>query len=471
MQPYKAIGPDGIHPHVLNEVPAFAKPLYILFKQSMDTGSLPSDWTDANICAIHKKKSRTDPNNYRPVSLTSHVIKTFERIILYDILDYCNRYDLISCHQHGFRAGKSCLTNLLECFDDWTRSYDHRPKRGTDIIYTDFQKAFDSVQHNRLLYKLSKYGFSENLLSWINNFLRHRRQRVVLNGTPSDWQHVESGVPQGTILGPILFLFFINDLPGLTTCKVKLFADDAKLYSDIDNINDCINLQRDLDVVCKWANDWLISFNKEKCVVLRIKKHVEFDYTLDNYKLTEVPDQSDLGITVSNDLKPSKHIAKIAKKANQKIGMIRRCFSNHSHSVIVPLYKSIVRPTLETCSPAWNPWLVKDKTALDKVQKRCKDLCLTDITLEPLSTRRTKADMCETWKQLNNRSIDTGLHINEHSTTRGNTQKIEKNFPGHTNIRLNYFSNRVINQWNRLNNHVVTATTLTSFKDRLELTT
>ena len=312
IKPHKAIGPDGIHPHILHEVPGFAKPLFILFKQSFNSGCLPSDWTDANICALHKKKARTEANNYRPVSLTSHVIKTFEKLILYDILTYCDEFNLLSCHQHGFRTGKSCLTNLLECFDDWTSSFDQRPKQGTDIIYTDFQKAFDSVQHNRLLFKLSKYGFADDLLRWIDHFLTGRRQRVLLNGSPSEWKHVISGVPQGTILGPILFLFFINDLPDAVKCKTKLFADDAKLFSPITTLNDCVNLQHDLDSLSRWSKKWLINFNKEKCVVLRVKKILDFDYYIDNHKLLEVTDQIDLGISVSNDLKPSLHISKIS---------------------------------------------------------------------------------------------------------------------------------------------------------------
>ena len=126
IKPHKAIGPDGIHPHVLYEVMAFAKPLYVLFQQSIINSVLPvpSDWTDANICALHKKGARTDPNNYRPVSLTSHVIKIFERLILHHILGYCRKHNIISCNQHGFQAGKSCLTNLLHCMNDWTTSYD-----------------------------------------------------------------------------------------------------------------------------------------------------------------------------------------------------------------------------------------------------------------------------------------------------------------------------------------------------------
>ena len=151
--------------------------------------------------------------------------------------------------------------------NDWTTSYDKQPKEGTDIIYTDFQKAFDSVQHKRLLHKLSVYGIQGKLLIWIKSFLTNRRQRVLLNGSPSDWEAVVSGVPQGTIMGPIFFLLFVNDVPNTLNCKVMLFADDAKLYSTINKEQDCINLQADLDSLVNWSKDWLINFNKKKCFI------------------------------------------------------------------------------------------------------------------------------------------------------------------------------------------------------------
>ena len=194
-------------------------------------------------------------------------MKTFERLILHHILGYCRKHNIISCNQHGFQAGKSCLTNLLHCMNDWTTSYDKQPKESTDIIYTDFQKALDSVQHKRLLYKLSVYGIQGKLLNWIKSFLTNRRQRVLLNGSPSDWEVVVSGVPQGTIMGPIFFLLFVNDVPNTLNCNVMVFADDAKLYSTINEEQDCINLQADLDSLVNWSKDWLINFNKKKCVV------------------------------------------------------------------------------------------------------------------------------------------------------------------------------------------------------------
>ena len=215
------------------------------------------------------------------------------------------------------------------------------------------------------------------------------------------------GSTPSTILGLILFLLFINDLPDIVKCNAKLFADDAKIYSDIENDIDCINLQKDLDALSEWANIWLINFNKEKCVVLRTRKTVEFDYYIDNYKLSEVPVQMDLGVLVSNDLKPSKHISHISEKANQRLGMIRRCFSNHLSDVIYPLYKAIVRPIREHNSQLWNPWMVKNMAELDKVHRCCIKLCTPNITIEPSANRRKKADLCEAYKQIRSNNTTT----------------------------------------------------------------
>ena len=163
LKPNKGSGPDGIHPHVLKEVGAFSVPLHILYRNSLDKGALPEDWRIANICALHKKGNRTDTNNYRPVSLTSQVVKIFERILHKKINTFCDQNNIITCHQHGFLSRCLCLTNLLECLNAWTAAYD-RPKTGIDIIYTDFRKAFDSVPHRKLLLKLEGYGIKGKLL-------------------------------------------------------------------------------------------------------------------------------------------------------------------------------------------------------------------------------------------------------------------------------------------------------------------
>ena len=469
LKPNKGSGPDGIHPHILKEVGALSVPLYLLFRNSLDKGALPEDWRIANICALHKKGNRTEANNYRPVSLTSQVVKVFERIIHKKINIYCEQNNIITCHQHGFLSRCSCLTNLLECLNDWTTAYD-RPKTGIDIVYTDFRKAFDSVPHRKLLLKIQGYGIKGKVLAWLQAFLTQRKQRVILNGSFSKWNNVVSGVPQGTILGPVLFLLFINDLESCVNSTIKLFADDCKVYNPIDSITDCVRLQDDLNSVSAWSRNWQLAFNKDKCVVLRIKKGIDFTYSMDGKALNCIAEQRDLGVTISDTLKPSVHIHNIAKKANQRLGMIRRCFSNKSYLTIKPLYTTLVRPILESVSTAWNPSLQRDITELDKIQSRAEKLCTPRIKFQDLSERRRRADMCETYKILNHEYKLNPRDFFELSDDdlRGHNLKLSKQ-RSRTDIRRNFFSNRVVNEWNNLDNKTVPANNLCTFKERLEL--
>ena len=352
---------------------------------------VPQDWRDANITPLFKKGSRLSPNNYRPVSLTSQVVKIFEKIIYDQLMDFIVSHQIISCEQHGFQKQCSCLTQLLECLHDWTRAYDE--KTGVDAIYLDFSKAFDSVPHKRLLYKLQHLGIRGHVLSWIESFLSHRRQRVVLRNGVSSWKSVTSGVPQGSILGPVLFLLFVNDIPDSVATTAKMFADDTKLYHEISNIADCDTLQRDLNSLAAWSKIWLLDFNAEKCVVLRIRSALRYHYSLNGVYLQEVDSQKDLCVTVSNTLTPTKHIQDIVKKAHQKIAMFRRCFTGFNEDKVSILYKSLIRPALEYASSAWSPFTKENILALEKVQKRCLRLCKEDVQMESLQERRLKKNI------------------------------------------------------------------------------
>ncbi|CAL4083944.1 unnamed protein product, partial [Meganyctiphanes norvegica] len=203
-------------------------PLSMIFEESLQTGETPDDWRKANVTPIFKKGDRNDPANYRPVSLTSQVCKVLETVVRDNILNHLKENDLLSDKQHGFREGRSCLSNLLTTLEDWTSILDDGDC--VDVAYLDFRKAFDLVSHKHLLLKLQKYGINGQVGNWIKAFLENRKQRVVIRGQVSDELDVLSGVPQGSVLGPILFLIFINDLPNCTTCPVCLFADDSKIY-------------------------------------------------------------------------------------------------------------------------------------------------------------------------------------------------------------------------------------------------
>ena len=321
--------------------------------------------------------------------------KLFERIILDALLEHVKVNKILHCDQHGFQSGCSCTSQLIECLNDWVRNFDASIQ--TDVVYLDFAKAFDSVPHDRLLLKLRHLGIRGKILRWIQG----RRQRVVLRNGQSSWCEVDSGVPQGSILGPLLFLLFINDLPVSIDSSIKLFADDTKLYRKIERLEDCESLQRDLNRLGAWTNRWSLRFNEKKCVVLKIKEQVGYSYTLNGVKLDSVESQRDLGIMINNKLSPSEHVQNLVLKSNRKIHMIKRCFSGLTPLKISVLYTSIVRPVLEYASVTWSPWLKKDIVALEKVQKRCLSLCKREmVPLESLEKRRKIADMVETYKFL-----------------------------------------------------------------------
>ena len=462
----KAAGPDNISVNVMRQCPDLDQPLHIIFNQSIQTGRTPQDWRDANITPLFKKGSRVVPNNYRPVSLTSQAVKILERIIYDELIALATKNKTISCDQHGFQDKCSCVTQLLECLNDWTRNYDDKIQ--TDIIYLDFAKAFDTVPHQRLIIKLRKYGVRGKVLQWIESFLSNRRQRVVLRNGISDWEHVKSGVPQGSILGPLLFLYYIIDMPDEIGNVAKMFADDTKVYAKIQDEQDCHSLQDDLNRLGAWSRKWLLRFNETKCVVLGIRECIRYVYTLNGYQLETVSHQKDLGVHVSDSLKPEKHINEICKKARQRIGIIRRCFTNLTESKVKLLYQAIVRPILEYASPAWNPNLKKDIDNLEKVQERCSKLCHPPLTLPALADRRRVSDLCEVYKYTHQmyKTDSSTFFTHPQRQLRGHSLKLEKHYCG-TKIRQNFFSYRVVDDWNALAPETATASSLASFKRHL----
>lgn len=460
----KACGPDFFHVNVLKYVLNLDKPLSYIFNLSLRSGHIPQDWRDANITPLFKKGSRISASNYRPVSLTSQVVKVMERLVQDKLIEHLETNEIISCHQHGFQKKSSCITQLLECLNDWTDSFDNR--RATDIIYLDFAKAFDSVPHKRLILKLRSLGIRGHILRWIQSFLTNRRQRVVLPGGSSSWKPVHSGVPQGSILGPVLFLMYVNDIPDQVHSSVKMFADDTKVYSQIDNLSDCEDLQQDLNTLGAWADHWLLRFNETKCIVLRIRHAIEFQYSLNGTYLNEENNQRDLGVIISNTLKPETHISDIIKKANRRIGLIKRCFTSYTPEKVKTLYSTMIRPVLEYGSIIWSPHLKKDISQLEAVQRRCIRLSNDTITLPSLEHRRKSQDLCETYKIINHMyKVESGnfFTFSQNTFTRGHDKKLEKKHT-RTDVRKFFFSNRVIDPWNNLPQSAVSAPSLNSFK-------
>ena len=276
----KSPGPDTIHNKVLCEARGqLAGPLSHLFKSSLASGEIPQIWKHAHVAPIHKNGDKTDPNKYRPVSLTSSVGKMLESIIRDDLQSYLENNNLLCKEQFGFRSGKSCSTQLLQVVNEWSKAIDMG--KPVDVIYLDYQKAFDSVPHQRLLIKLKAYGITGTLLTWITNFLTGRSQKVVVNGIQSTPTPVLSGIPQGSVLGPLLFLIYVNDLPNDICSSLMLFADDTKIYRCIQSTEDAETLQADLNTLSQWSTTWQLPFNVDKCKVLHFgQKNLNHQYTM-----------------------------------------------------------------------------------------------------------------------------------------------------------------------------------------------
>lgn len=241
-------------------------------------------------------------------------------------------------------------------------------------------KAFDSVPHERLILKLNRFGIDGKLLSWLRNFLTERQQRVCICGSFSNWTPVLSGVPQGSVLGPVLFLVYVNDIPNVVTSSTKLFADDTKIYRELTRPKDINELQLDLVSLEKWASNWQVKFNQEKCEVLKIthkRDKIRSKYYISNKELKNVQDYKDLGVIVKTNLKWSKHIESIVNKANKTLGLITRTLGGRNKDIFPMLYKSLVRPVLEYACSVWDPHLVKDIKMVEAVQRRASRINCT----------------------------------------------------------------------------------------------
>uniref|UniRef100_K7EYU7 Reverse transcriptase domain-containing protein n=1 Tax=Pelodiscus sinensis TaxID=13735 RepID=K7EYU7_PELSI len=356
----KSPGPDEMHPRILKElIEEVSEPLAMIFEKSWQTGEIPEDWKRANIVPIYKKGNKNNPGNYRPVSLTSVPGKIMEQVIKEIICKHLEGNKVIGNSQHGFVKNKSCQTNLIAFFDKITSLVDKG--EAVDVIYLDFSKAFDTVSHDILIDKLGKYNLDRATIRWVHNWLDNRSQRVVVNGSKSCWKGITSGVPQGSVLGPVLFNIFINDVDiGIESTLIK-FADDTKLGGVATSLEDRDIIQNDLSKLEKWSEVNRMRFNKEKCKVLHLGRNNQFHtYKMGSDCLGRSMAERDLGVIVDHKLNMSQQCDAVAKKANMILGCINRCVVSKTREVILPLYSALVRPQLEYCVQFWAPHFKKD---------------------------------------------------------------------------------------------------------------
>ena len=485
----KSQGPDGLHPRLLHELAnEIYLPLSIIFEASMKSIKIPKQWKIARVSAIHKKGNRKLASNYRPVSITSIVCRVLETIIRNFMVEFLVSNDLLSDFQFGFVKGRSTTVQLLNVLNDWTNSLEN--KLTTDCIYLDYQKAFDSVPHKRLISKLRSYRFNPVIISWVENYLRDRSQYVEINGEQSQWQPVTSGIPQGSVLGPLLFLIYINDLPKHVNSTIYMYADDTKIYREIRDKHDQEILQKDLDSLKAWSDQWLLKFHPKKCYSITIGKKEDNDYTYcitDNgtkYDMTQINDMKDIGVIIDSDLKFEKHINSKIGTANKILGIIRRAFMYLSAEVFIPLYKAMVRSHFDYAMIIWNPHTVKYIESIEGVQRRATKMIpeikklsyperLKYLRLPTMAYRRARGDMIEVYKIIK--------EIYDSKTTCNILKyrdKIHLSLRGHNYIlehkrlynptRVNFFANRVVNNWNSLPEYIVEAGSLNIFKNSLD---
>ena len=482
LDPSKSPGPDEIHPRVLKETAtAIAPALTILYNNILTSHDVPEDWRTAIITAIFKKGSKSDPGNYRPVSLTCIICKILESIIYDFIIEHLIKNNLLTKSQYGFISKRSATLQLLAVLQIWCSTLDEN-----GIIHDinmDFMKAFDSVPHRRLVLKLKSYGITGDVLLWIEAFLHERKQRVVVNGESSEWCEVTSGVPQGSVIAALLFVIYINDLPENIKSHIFLFADDCKFFREIQSFEDINIMQDDLNLLYEWSQKWLLTFHPGKCVTLLItlRKDAEAHvYQLGNDNLKNVSEVKDLGVTVDTKLKFENHTSGKVNKANQLWGAIKKAFKHMNPEIFKKLFCAHIRPHLEYAVQFWAPYLRKSINQIEAVQRRAtKNIPgfqhlsyserLRKLDLPTLAYRRLRGSMIEVYKMINvyDSEVTPQLDIRSY-TTRGHNQRLYVKSAKKLHPKHHSFQHRVVNPWNSLPSETVNSPNLDTFKNRLD---
>lgn len=471
-------GPDNLPCTLLKNCAAVVSPFIArLFNATLKFGAIPNEWSTAYVIPVFKKGNKLNASNYRPISITSPLCKMLEKFIANHILNFSLEHDIIPPSQHGFIPGRSVSTNLLSCINDWTLQLDK--KQPVDVIYIDFCKAFDVVQTPALLYKLNHHGVRGNLSNWISAFLNARSFSVNLLNTVSKEIVIQSGVVQGSVLGPILFTIFVADLPTNFKSPLSCFADDTKFYNN--PITNEQTLRDDLLSLSCWCDLWRMSVNSSKCMVMHIgKNNPRLKYMLNSVPLLEVDEARDLGILITYNLKWETHIQTIVKKSNSMLYLINKSFPCVNPATMLNIYKTYVRPILEFAAVIHSPAYLKDILLLESVQRRFTkrlpglfnltyDARLKTLNLMSLEQRRLRGDLIDCYKWVHNKyrsnvplfTPTLAVHL------RGHSKKLSV-ITCRTDVRKYFFCARIISKWNALPGKCIDSISVSAFKHSLD---
>lgn len=453
-----------------------------LFSQSLGAGIVPDDWRIGRVVPLHKSGDKHDPFNYRPISLTSVPCKILEHIICTHLASFLESNNFLTPAQHGFRKSFSCETQLVSFTHDLHRFLDCGSQ--TDCIFLDFSKAFDKVSHSLLIHKLRALNIDPHVLDWIVAFLTNRSQFVSVNNNNSSFVSVDSGVPQGSVIGPLLFLIYINDLVTNISSSICLFADDCVLYRNITDQSDMSQLQNDLNIIAHWCNTWLMELNTSKCKSMRVSRSNTAcpTYYIDNNALSSVSVYKYLGVHITSNLSWSTHVEYVANNANRMLGYLKRNFFQAPSSLKLILYKCLVRSKLEYASSVWDPGHQSLINTLEATQNRAARFILSNyhrtasvtnmkstLSLPNLSSRRKHARLCLFHKIYHHNPLLRQKLILEpfyHSARLDHIHKV-----GLPNYNTNTFSasfiTRTSNDWNHLPASIASITDISLFKQTL----
>ena len=489
----KASGPDLINNCILSKTSnEISEPLCNLFNSCMSSKVFPRIWKEAYVTAVFKKGDPSIVNNYRPISLLSVIGKVFEKLIFRQIFNFLKDTDFLSPYQSGFVPGDSTINQLTQLYNTFCQAIDSGKE--VRVIFFDISKAFDRVWHKGLISKLKVCGLSDEYLLLLRDYLSERKQCVVLPGAKSDWKDVKAGVPQGSILGPLLFLVYINDIASQVNSNIRLFADDTSLYLVIDHPNNIAisanSLNEDILKISQWASQWLVTFNPNKSESMLISRkqhgHLHPPLYMDNQVITDVQNHKHLGVFLSNDCTWHTHIDYIKAKTWPKINIMRKLLYHIDRKSLETIFLTFIRPLLEYADVIWDNCTEYEKTELDKIQYEAARICtgatklislnnLTkEIGWESLRQRRNKHKLILFYKMVNNHSPQYLSDL----VPRTVSQQSQYNLRNTHNIQLlharttgyyNSFLPSVIREWNTLPSQMRNASTLDEFKSLLNM--